>query len=185
MSGSRRALLDALPEAALALGSSSMWLDLQGDAVASNLDSQALYQIARLATTNEAGSCRWLDSIYHPSRYAGEALSLSGNRFNDSSFLSNASSSWQAIDPKLLYLRTNQSSLLRPGDQAFSSLCVTKHNAALTDKQFVPLLTRPDGSLPLTRELLSNVLPVGVNYDTIMQIDLVRDVKMYQVSLAE
>lgn len=171
----RRRLLDA----SAATGQPALWLDLQADGVVNNLDSQALYQIARLATTNEAGGCQWLGSIYQPSQYGGG--SLAGNRFNDSSFTSSASPTWIAVDPKLLYLRTRDSPLLRPGDSSFATACVAGHGINLSNEQFVPLLPRPDGTAPLSRELLDALLPVGLDYATLMQIDLVRDVKMYQV----
>jgi hypothetical protein len=121
---------------------SFVWLDLQGDGIANSVDSDAYMQV--IQGWNQAGSaqhlqqyCNWLNSLYNPSRSTSLVLD---ETFTDTSIVSTSSNSWQAIDPKLIALRTTKSKFFRPQTSCSGT--------ALVSAQQLPVLPRFDGTVP-------------------------------------
>lgn len=120
-----------------------MWLDLQGDGTANTVDSDTYMRV--IQTWNRPGSasehvqqyCTWLDALYNPSQQTDLVLD---ETFNDTSIVSTSSNTWQAVDPKLIALRTTESKFFRP-----KASCP---GTALVTAQQLPVLPRFDGTEP-------------------------------------
>lgn len=123
------------------------WLDIQRDGLVDTMDSDIYFRLIESWST--AGSepqkqqfCAWLDRLYNPSS-ADERLDES---FVDSSIVDIDSFAWQAVDPKVITLRTTDSVYLRHDSP---TPCP---DSALQSAQQLPLLARFDGTAPPTRQ---------------------------------
>lgn len=139
-----------------------LWLDIQGDGAVTSSDSDTFFCVQSAfppaPSADDFDVCALLDALYNPSTAA--ATSLIDETLDDSSFVSTSSETWQAVDPRLLYLR---------GDEPFAfadgAAC-----PALLASQSVPQLSRFDGTRPPTRaEYEYLVTNTDEQYDELMQ----------------
>jgi hypothetical protein len=119
------------------------WFDLQGDGQADTIDSDAFFGIVvgvnwdPDTTDRGAKVCALLKAMYSPSTSADDIVD---EALDDSSFVNKDSLTWQAVDPRLIYLRSSESSPFYA-----SSPCPD-----LAADQVAPVLERFDGTQPPT-----------------------------------
>ena len=134
---------------------SFLWFDIQGDGEVTTTDSDTFFDVVMwsaswdyfnsgLVDRNEK-RCSLLESLYLPSQSTGE--NAFDQTLDDDSFISTDSPTWQAVDPKLFYLRTGAPSELTPTAPCPSGL--------LSADQSVPQLSRFDDTVPPTQEQVS------------------------------
>jgi hypothetical protein len=156
-----------------------LWMDVNGDARVDTRDALAFADLIKLVDSDAAAHCAWLQSVYYPSLAAPPHSIVRGNAFSDASITSAASPAWQALDPKLIYLRSNASDVLFPPGAACG--------APLTAAQTVPQLARFDGSAPLTEAQFLTLVPEvdtadpSALYRAFLRPDEARDWRMFSV----
>lgn len=146
----------------VATSSDLLWLDLNGDGAVTTADSDAFYcmrsTFPSARSGNDGNVCTLLDALYSPS--TAPASSLLDETLDDSSFVSTSSDTWQAVDPRLLYLR---------GDEPFA-FAAGAACASLPASQSVPQLRRFDDTRPPTRrEFDYLVADTSEQYDELMR----------------
>eukprot|EP00892_Ulva_mutabilis_P000131 jgi/Ulvmu1/10118/UM006_0069.1 len=153
------------------------WMDLNADAAVDTRDALLFADMIKLVDSTPALHCTWLESVYLPSAATTPHQVVRGNGFTDASFTALTSTAWQALDPKLIYLRSNVSDVMYPGVD-----CATAGSGALAADQRVPQLTRFDGTVPLTEPEFQAVVPGAAGVDlfrAFMRPDEARDWRMF------
>jgi hypothetical protein len=158
-----------------------LWMDLNGDNLVNIEDSLLFADVLKLADSDPTLHCTWLSSIYSPSTATQPHSLVRGNSFTDASITGVGSSGWQALDPKLIYLRSNASDVMFPE----SVTCVDPGSTGGTLE--VPQLARFDGTSPLTEKEFLGIVPRAETSDpaglfkAFFRPDEARDWRMYSV----
>lgn len=176
-----RKLLQATTGAVGVSDAAFPWMDLNGDATVDTRDALLFADMIKLVDSDPSLHCTWLESVYLPSLAAAPHQVVRGNGLSDASFSDYMSAVWQALDPKLIYLRSNDSDVMHPGVD-----CAAAGSGALAPNQFVPELQRFDGSAPLAEAEFRAVVPGAGGVDlfrAFMRPDEARDWRMFMVPL--
>lgn len=177
---SRRQLLQASSAAVTVSDTAFPWMDLNSDATVDTQDALLFADLITLVDSDPALHCTWLESVYHPSTATVPHQVIRGNGFTDASATAHTSTAWQAVDPKLIYLRSNASDVMYPAGVD----CAAAGSAVLQPGEVVPELRRFDGSVPLTEEEFQAVVPGAGGVDlfrAFMRPDEARDWRMFMV----
>jgi hypothetical protein len=161
-----------------------LWMDLNGDSLVDIKDSLLFADVIKLVDADESLHCKWLQSLYHPSSATTPYQLVRGNAFTDTSIVSNTSIEWQAVDPKLIYLRSNASEVMYNGH-----VCSSLPGTLLDADETVPALQRFDGTSVLTQADFQALVPASSTADpaglfkAFMRPDEARDWRMYTVRM--
>lgn len=176
-----RRLLQSAPAPAVATAATAFpWMDLNADAAVDTRDGLLFADVIKLVDSDPARHCTWLQSVYRPSSATVPHQVVRGNGFTDASFTAYTSPAWQAVDPKLIYLRSNVSDVMYPGVDCVGT-------GGLGAGEVVPQLARFDGSAPLTEAEFRAVVPGAGGADlfrAFMRPDEARDWRMFMVRVA-
>lgn len=156
------------------------WMDLNSDAAVNTQDALLFADLITLVDSDPGLHCTWLESVYHPSTATVPHQVIRGNGFTDASVAAHTSAAWQAVDPKLIYLRSNASDVMYPAGVD----CVAAGSGVLQAGEVVPELRRFDGSAPLTEAEFRAVVPGAAEVDlfrAFMRPDEARDWRMFMV----
>lgn len=158
-----------------------LWMDLNGDGIVNIQDSLLFADVIKLVDSDSTAHCTWIESVYFPSNASQPHSLVRGNSFTDASITGVGSSGWQAMDPKLIYLRSNDSDVMYLES---TSCTATVSGTALS----VPHLARFDGSTPLNQQEFLAIVPGAETSDpaglfkAFLRPDEARDWRMYTVS---
>lgn len=158
-----------------------LWMDLNNDNVVNIQDSLLFADMIKLVDSDPELHCTWLESVYSPSNATLPHSLVRGNSFTDASITGISSFGWQAVDPKLIYLRSNDSDVMYP--DAASCIATGGGGAALE----VPQLARFDGTAPLNEREFLGIVPGSETSDpaglfkAFLRPDEARDWRMYTV----
>ena len=158
-----------------------LWMDLNSDAMVNIEDSLLFADIIKLVDSDPALYCAWLQSVYSPSTATQPHSLFRGNSFTDASITGISSFAWQAVDPKLIYLRSNVSDVMHPAGVTCSASGGGGGSIA------VPVLARFDGTVPLNQQEFLEIVPGAETSDpaglfkAFFRPDEARDWRMYTV----